>query len=258
MSTIIDWSKIVGSKTVEDGGYVGDLMSLADDHLAKVVDAGHVSQSEAGSVYSAMIGHAINSGMQFGTTKELLENQTNMAIEKVNSEVKEQIILDKRADLLDTQEEELGLNGIKDRLIKDAQKEKIQKEIAIATINESIADSTKADKIAMSGYKKLVEETNKDIAVGTKASKISMVSQQLLKSTADTSYVGAQQTALEEQVVDNRTIKAIDALGDTYGTFGAGGITVNAAMWKTYYDLVFDLTDVSTGTIDPNTITKVT
>ena len=140
----------------------------------------------------------------------------------------------------------------------ELQADKLQKDVDIAAINEYIADNTKEDKIDVSGYKREVEEVTRAIAVGTEGNKIALVGQQLAKLTADTSYVSSQEQALEEQVVDNRIIKAIDTLGDTYGTFGAGGITVNADQWATYYNLVDQLTSVTTGPIDTSTITKVT
>lgn len=139
----------------------------------------------------------------------------------------------------------------------ELQADKLQKDVDIAAINEYIADNTKEDKIDVSEYKKEVEGITRDIATGTKDNKIDLVAQQLGKLVADTNYVIQQDTQLVESVADNKIIKAIDTLGDTYGTFGAGGITVNADMWKTYYDLVSELTSVNTGAIDTSTISKV-
>ena len=124
-----------------------------------------------------------------------------------------------------------------------------------AAIAFETADSTQDDKIAISGFKREVEETNRDIAVGTEANKIALVAQQLAKLTADTEYVGAQQLALEEQVEDNRLIKSIDALGDTFGTFGAGGLTVSSDMWGTYFGMITDLTTIAAPT--STTVSKV-
>lgn len=126
----------------------------------------------------------------------------------------------------------------------------------LAELNYETAESTQQDKIDISGYKKEVEETTRDIAVATESDKIALVAQQLAKLTADTNYVSAQQAALEEQVQDNKLIKAIDALGDTFGTFGAGGLTVSSDMWAAYFGMVYDLT----GETAPSstTVTKVT
>ena len=122
----------------------------------------------------------------------------------------------------------------------------IQTDAAVIALD--VATSTSQDKIDISGFKREVEETNRDIAVGTETNKIALVAQQLAKLSADTEYVGAQQLALEEQVDDNRLIKSIDALGDTFGTFGAGGLTVSNDMWGTYFGMITSLTAQSAPT----------
>lgn len=121
---------------------------------------------------------------------------------------------------------------------------KKQREIEtdIAEENLKVAEATAPNKILMSNYKEATEKVNKDIAEATKQTKIDLTTKQLEKLTADISYTTAQQTALEEQVEDNKLIKAIDALGDTYGTFGAGGLTVSSDMWSSYFNMVNTLT----------------
>jgi hypothetical protein len=60
-------------------------------------------------------------------------------------------------------------------------------------------------------------------------------SSQAIKSQYDAMMVMAQKKALEEQVVDNRRIRAMDALSDTYGTMMAGGLIPNEQMWQEYF-----------------------
>jgi hypothetical protein len=139
----------------------------------------------------------------------------------------------------------------------ELQADKVANEVAISDIAVEVSGETKEDKINVSGYKAEVEGITRDIASGTKNNKISLVGQQLAKLVADTEYVIQQDAQLVQSVADNKLIKAIDTLGDTYGTFGAGGITVNADMWGTYYDLIYALTNTSTGIIDTSTISKV-
>ena len=43
----------------------------------------------------------------------------------------------------------------------------------------------------------------------------------------------------------NNKIKALDALSDTYGTFGAGGLTLSSDMWTTYFSIVSNLAGVT-------------
>ena len=65
------------------------------------------------------------------------------------------------------------------------------------------------------------------------------------KAKDDADYVEAQIQALNQQVVDNRRIKALDTLGETYGTAMAGGLKVTQAMWETYFGLVSNLANNS-------------
>lgn len=62
------------------------------------------------------------------------------------------------------------------------------------------------------------------------------------KARADANMVIAQRKALEDQVVDNRRIRAMDSLGDTYGTMMAGGLVPNESMWAEYFRLSKELT----------------
>lgn len=95
-------------------------------------------------------------------------------------------------------------------------------------------------------FSKELEQQDKQLA---------MMDSQVDKAAYDAGYVLAQTIALEEQVVDNRRIKALDSLADTYGTAMAGGITVTTEMWTTYYDIV---TDLAVGVSNPGTSTTVT
>lgn len=92
----------------------------------------------------------------------------------------------------------------------------------------------------------------------TQQTKIDQAVAQLEKLEAETDYVKQQDKQLVASVGYNNKIKALDALGDTYGTFGAGGITVNADMWTTYFTIVTELTAIVTPPVDPSTIDKVT
>jgi hypothetical protein len=62
------------------------------------------------------------------------------------------------------------------------------------------------------------------------------------KARADANMAIAQKKALEEQVIDNRRIRAMDSLGDTYGTMMAGGLVPNESMWSEYFRLSKELT----------------
>lgn len=117
---------------------------------------------------------------------------------------------------------------------------KRQKEVdaSIAQLDLEVATSTAQDRVDTSAYKSGIEKVNLGIAVDTQDDKIALVTKQLEKMGADISYVESQETALKEQVKDNRLIKTLDTLGETYGTFGAGGLTVSEEMWDTYFYIV--------------------
>ena len=85
-----------------------------------------------------------------------------------------------------------------------------------------------------------------------------LLSKQATKLTADTALVGAQEDAITQQVIDNRKIKVFDTLGETYGTVGAGGLTVSADMWSKFFTLGADLAATSGFTIPASTtVSKV-
>ena len=75
------------------------------------------------------------------------------------------------------------------------------------------------------------------------ALQVGQMEEQLRKAVADTAYVVAQKEALYISLKDNTMIKALDSLGDTFGTFGAGGITLSSDMWNTYFSIVAQLVE---------------
>lgn len=75
MAIDIEWGVIVGEKTLEDGGYVGDLMTVAREHINSAKSKGELTAQEAGEVYAAMIPAAFNAGLKFGMEKSLVEAQ---------------------------------------------------------------------------------------------------------------------------------------------------------------------------------------
>jgi len=87
MAVDILWSDVIGTATIEDGGYIGDLLTLARAHVNAAIVANEITQAEAGQVYTAMIPAAMQNGigfaMQEAITEEkvaLTEAQTALAI----------------------------------------------------------------------------------------------------------------------------------------------------------------------------------
>ncbi len=73
---IVNWSDIVGEEqTVEDGGYVGDLLAIAMAHVSTEVLANRLTQAQAGIIYTEMIPAAFANAIKFGLGEALVESQ---------------------------------------------------------------------------------------------------------------------------------------------------------------------------------------
>ena len=64
---------------------------------------------------------------------------------------------------------------------------------------------------------------------------------QVLKTEADTSFVGTQETELSASVIFNNKIKALDSYSDMIGTMGAGSLTISTDMFTAFFNMVGDL-----------------
>jgi len=80
------WSDIVGTaQTIEDGGYVGDLLAIARAHIDDAVIKNRLTREQAGEIYVAMIPAAFQQGIKFGMEEELTEGNTNIALWKAKT-----------------------------------------------------------------------------------------------------------------------------------------------------------------------------
>ena len=109
-----------------------------------------------------------------------------------------------------------------------------------------------ASMALLTAEKKIMMQTQYDNAVKQGV----LLDKQATKLDADTGLVNTQAQAIEEQVIDNRRIKMIQVMGDTYGTVGAGGLTVSADMWTTFFTKLNDLDTISIPA--SKAVTKVT
>jgi hypothetical protein len=129
------------------------------------------------------------------------------------------------------------------------QTRKSEADADMAEINLDIANQTKANKI----NKSIIDDY---IAEGTKDYKIATQQHGATKAQNEAAHVEATTTAMQEQVIDNRKIKALDSMADTYGTFGAGGLTLSTGMWSKYFEVVSALAGGASPT-DTDQIEKV-
>lgn len=86
--------------------------------------------------------------------------------------------------------------------------------------------------------------------------KIDTIVAQRDKAIAEASYIDEQETQLIASVGYNNKLKVMDSLADTYGTFGAGGLTLSSDMWSTYFGIANDVAGATVPT--STTVTKVT
>lgn len=61
----INWNNLVGSKTIETGGYIGDLMAVARAHINDAVTKNEITQEQAGEIYTAMVPSAFQTGLAY-------------------------------------------------------------------------------------------------------------------------------------------------------------------------------------------------
>ena len=72
-----------------------------------------------------------------------------------------------------------------------------------------------------------------------------VLDKQASKLDQDIQLVTAQAQAIGDQVIDNRRIKIMQTLGDTYSTMAANTLTVSSDMWKVLFDKISELDTIS-------------
>ena len=81
----IVWSDIVGTSTVDDGGFVGDLLALARAHVDDAVSKNELTSEQAGAVYTEMIPSAFQNAINFGMQEQLMEAQIDTAVAEASN-----------------------------------------------------------------------------------------------------------------------------------------------------------------------------
>ena len=65
-----NWINLVGEKTIDSGGYAGDLMTVARAHIKNAIDNQQITQEQAGEIYTAMIPSAFQTAYSFSIEQE--------------------------------------------------------------------------------------------------------------------------------------------------------------------------------------------
>ena len=71
----VEWKNIVGNKTLQDGGYFGDLMSLGRLHIEESLGRGELTHAEAGQVYSTLVQNSIQQAINFELNDAKVEQE---------------------------------------------------------------------------------------------------------------------------------------------------------------------------------------
>lgn len=69
----LDWNDVIGEKTLDNGGFIGDIMTVARAHIDASVSANRLTQAQAGEVYAAMIQSAIQTGVKYSIDEETIK-----------------------------------------------------------------------------------------------------------------------------------------------------------------------------------------
>ena len=153
MANNVNWYNVTGDKTLENGGYAGDLLQLGRVHLDEAASNGRVTNEEYGKVISTMISSAYTQAIAFELLKELRESEITVAYEQVVIEQLKQagLIVEHdtaRYELTYVKPEELRL--IQSKIVSESKgqaliDEKIKTEHAVVGKTEAERDSLRFD-----------------------------------------------------------------------------------------------------------------
>lgn len=221
---------------------IGDIYAKLEELGTATLDTYFTNYDILGSDKATIISSTITTMLQTAVQSQLQVgiNEAQIKIAELEAEGKEYEVLnilplnkskiEEEIDLLQTQESELLLNGTSRRSIESSQKLKIDKETSIADIAYQVANSTSADKIAMSGYSKLEAEAKKDITVGSKSYKIleAQYTADNIRATRD--LTDERKTQLITSVTFNNYAKAVDSQSEWLAMYVGNGGTLNDTM----------------------------
>ncbi len=160
MATDITFSTVTNATTVGTGtGYFDVLMNTINLHVEDQYNKNRLTGTDYATVYLGLVQSALAQSQQFTLQEKLQEAQIDgvaadnllkakqleiaqkeldiKAYELLNLLPKQLEKMDEEIDLLQTQDSELLLNGIKDRALKDEQVLKIQEEVDLLQSQDS-------------------------------------------------------------------------------------------------------------------------
>jgi len=87
------WEDVIGQKTIDDGGYVGDLLTIARAHIDDAVTKQKLTSAQSGEIYTAMIPAAMQNGIGFAMQEELTEAKVANEEDKLVTAAKQRDVL---------------------------------------------------------------------------------------------------------------------------------------------------------------------
>jgi len=90
----INWFNIVGEKTLDVGGMVGDLLTVVRAHIKDAKEKGELTEKSAGEVYSTAISQSVSQALQF----ELAYNKANLEMCLIKAQTAEVLAATIRED----------------------------------------------------------------------------------------------------------------------------------------------------------------
>lgn len=115
----ITWEAVAGNSTLEDGGYIGSLLTLARTHVEAAVLNNELTREAAGEVYTAMIPAAMQNGIGFAMQERLTEAKIANEQDKLGTAAKQRLVLEAQEKLYNRQR--AGFDDNKYQKILDAQ-----------------------------------------------------------------------------------------------------------------------------------------
>jgi hypothetical protein len=83
-----NWEDIVGAKTIDDGGYIGDILTLGRAHIKSAKAKGEITNQEAGVIYSSLMTAAIKDSIYYGlNVSQMLAKADTEKAKSINEKI---------------------------------------------------------------------------------------------------------------------------------------------------------------------------
>ena len=144
----VDWYNVVGDKTLDSGGYFGDLLEITRAHLEDAKDKGELREQDAGIAYGTAIMESMKEAIKFeiGEGKSQLELCLLRAeIDKINADIANDACLAQaQCALLTEQTESEAMKNMPDGVLEN---EILNIKESTALVSEKIESEDKHNEL---------------------------------------------------------------------------------------------------------------